>query len=106
MYKYKLVSLKILFNYYDLVCAHKIIKSDITTEDLKLVFSFRDSPYSLRHPRPFIEEFNDVNYLFYAPIHRLRRFYNGLTESIRGCDDLPSFKRLVLMSLDSNNSNG
>ena len=105
MRNYKLLSLKTLFNYCDLVCAHKIIKSGITVGDLKILFSSRDLPYSLRYHRPLIEEFNDVNYLFYTPLHRLRRSYNGLAASIIGCDNLPLFKRLLLISLGSNNSN-
>ena len=105
MRNYKLLPLKTLFNYHDLVCAHKIIISECTVGDLKSLFSPRNLPYSLRYHRLLIEEFNDVNYLFYAPLHRLRRSYNGLAESIRGCDNLLLFKRLVLISLGSNNSN-
>ena len=89
-HNYKNISLKC--NLHKVETMHKVndlyfilnnLKKKIVFPPFDDLFVYREIDYLLRHIRPFLEETLKNNYIFYAPINRMKRYWNELPENYR-----------------------
>ena len=72
-----------LHEYRDLCFVIDYIRGNIKSEVLERNFIERNLIYNLRHPRQFIEFTHKSNYIFFAPIFRIVREWNMLSEDVK-----------------------
>ena len=82
----------LLFKYYDLIAAFKIIREIMVCQELTSLFSQREFTYCIRNPRPIHEQIHTKNYSFNTPIARLRRAWNQLPGNTRDIVLIGAFK--------------
>ena len=79
----------------DLILVYSILDSKVNSSPLLSLFSFRSVGYFLRDHRALREEHVSDQSLFHSPVHRLRRLWNRLPESLLNLQDLVDFKNSV-----------
>ena len=72
-----------MFKYYDLCFIIDVLKNKVTTPEINSLFQPREEHYDFRVFRPLLEETQRFDYTHEAPIHRIRRHWNKLTEEDR-----------------------
>ena len=82
--KFGIHTVESLHKYYDLCFITDSIKSMLANPESSTFFKSREVNYDFRVFRPIIEETQRVDYTYEAPIHRMRRLWNKLSEEERG----------------------
>ena len=90
-----LATMDSVYLYNDLTLVYNILNYGVISSPLCNLFSFRSVGYFLRDHRALREEHVSDQSLFHSTVHRLRRLWNRLPESLLNLRDFIEFKNSV-----------
>lgn len=95
----KLNTVQSVHTYNDILLVRQVLYGYINSQEMSRIFEERQTLYNLRGSKILTEKkTSSVNTMYHATTNRLRRLWNDVSNDLKTCTSLDTFKRLLKQS--------